>query len=835
MRRKLPVFWVLQLLFLTGLGAMSFFAPMRLVELSRGKRAPQKVDRPDSALYEWVLRLRQVPPPSAAVRSFFRSDREIPAGQRRIWTPNDSSIQRFTQKDDPDEFGTAETENAAWTAVENWLLSCEPSPPQEIREWVHAIDEFPEPSQELRDWIVAQQDPQPPPMELRLLILHADQTLPVSWRLAASQVRLSAACVLGAALFTLFGLLSPSIRRPLARSFVLVILFLTVSLLLSSLRPQHWNLTYAVLIGGLILGVAMVATAVHAVPGVSTGRVLWAVLAVWWISIIVQASINPTETGSAVGQMSIVAATSLLAVLGIVNAHYWLIGKREDPPQDDAGIAQRRPPQLWTLWMVQFVVLLAVGGFTLVFPDWTARMFTTDRIDYLDTDIVNDSVRMLGAWMIALALFSFFALGAAPDWIWQGIGWIFCLVFACMAVSTFVNGHAGGYSIWGYLYGFQGLVFVPITVMLLRKKDPWSAENVERTRWHWSLTDVAAALPLLWGPLWQGRRAFYRHGVGARGRLRVLPRPVLESDGVPESAFFVPEREFPVEARFANRTQEDDAALDVRGCALRLSAERTSPLDLLFATGAFASARNLLDFRLLLPHRNLRRGVLKHKVLREGLAAGMRRAPASFAGLSYYHPLVLEWLTPGAGHYLVRFRLVPQTAEAETEQGLPDAEDLQHLWLQPRRDGETRDPDYLRQGLRERLAGGQTVTFRLEAQFHRPHRDDSLDWYDPSLEWNERTHAWHPLAELVLDRPLSAEESEGLRFDPGILPPTLRVPMPESETDIYDPRSLAAAQYRIVGALGRVRTWRRPAPASLHSGAAARANAVESGRPVAVR
>jgi hypothetical protein len=758
------------------------------------------------------------------VRAFFNTRRETPAGDRTVWTPDDPSIRSYAAHSASGDWKSAETINDSWEAVERWFLSCEPAPPPEhaaaIRNWIRAIDELPRPSRELRAWILSLERPQRPPREFRQLILRARQTLPISWRLAADQVRLSASCILAAALFTLFGMLSPSIRRPLARSFVLVMMFLTGSLMLSSLGPPGWNLTFGVVIGGLILGGAMVLTAVRVVPNLNTGRVLWAVLAVWWISIIVQASIASHETGSVVGRTSMIVATSLLAILGVVNAHYWLIGPREDPPQDDAGIAQRRPPQLWTLWLVQFAIVLAVGVSTLVSPEWTAELFTNDDYDDLTTDVVDDSVRMLGAWMIALALFSYFSLGVAQDWIWQGIGWMFCTVFAVLALSTLFNALSGGYSIWGFAFGFQGVVFVPVTLLMLLRRDPWSTVNVERIRRHWSLADLAVAVPLIWAPLRHGRRAVYRHGVAARGRLRVLPA----ADGVPDSVSFVPGADFPVEARFANRTQEDDAALDVRGCALRLPRDAAGPLDLLFATGAFAPANCLMDFLRLLCPFGLRRGILAHKVLREGLAAGMRRAPRSFAGLSYYHPLVLEWLTPAAGYYLVRFRLVPISRRAlapgsgetitepganarrlidPTAHGLPDEEDLRHLWQQERRAGETRDRDYLRRELRDRLSG-QTVSFQLEAQFHLPCRGDSLDWYDPSLEWDERTHPWRPIA----------EECEALRFDPARLPTALRVPMPDSETDVYDPRSLAASMFRVAGALGRLRTWRSPPPAA---------------------
>ena len=64
--------------------------------------------------------------------------------------------------------------------------------------------------------------------------------------------------MLAVALFTLFGLVSPSIRRPLARIFVLVTAFTTIAMLRSSLGVSEWNLTHGFLAGGLILALGVV-------------------------------------------------------------------------------------------------------------------------------------------------------------------------------------------------------------------------------------------------------------------------------------------------------------------------------------------------------------------------------------------------------------------------------------------------------------------------------------------------------------------------------------------------------------------------------------------------
>jgi hypothetical protein len=325
-------------------------------------------------------------------------------------------------------------------------------------------------------------------------------------------------------------------------------------------------------------------------------------------------------------------------------------------------------------------------------------------------------------------------------------------------------------------------------------------------------------------PLLIGRRTLYRQGVGAGGVLRT--KPLTEADfsepalkDVATNEFFSQNKEFPVQLRFANRTQADDTSLDIRGCGIRLSVDENSPLDMLFATGSFAPIRSLNDAWHMLPIGKFEERIANSKTLREGLVAGLRRAPKSFTCLTYYNQLVLEWRVPDGNHYLVRFRLLPTSdhAVSDHDKGLTDFEDVKSLWNQSRRPGEPRSRDYLRQRLYDRLTDGDPVTYELQAQFHAPSREDSLEWYDASLEWDERTHPWHTLGELVLNRLLSAAESDGLRFDPRNSPPSLRPPRGSSVSDLSDPRSLATAQYRINSILGRIRLWRRPSQGQLHT------------------
>ncbi|NQV27166.1 MAG: hypothetical protein HQ518_22695 [Rhodopirellula sp.] len=851
MRTKFPVLWILQFLLLLVLGITSLCYPDFVLQYSRGMQPPEVLVKPTDELHNWILGLKKIPPPDAKVRDFFArmSKAETPQGQddesetRRdgYWARNAAGASVIHR-----DAGSTEED---WTAVKKWILSCEPRLEDDIAwakvtAWINAADEFPDPPVELLTWIekggaaesvtdvmlglIGRPDEHQPISALRHLILDAQPTQATSWEIATDYVRQSGPSILGAALFTLFGMISASIRRPLARIFVLVSLFWTVGILWTRLGAEL-SIQKVVLFGGLLVGVTLLGTLLKQRPAKATSWTIWTLLTVWWTRIGVLEVCSDyhnfvSTDGVRFFPSCLTISIVTVAFLGITNAYYWLIGENEDPPQDDAGIAQGRPPQLWTIWMFQFVMLAIVGLFTLIQPHVSAYIFTQPKLDHLNTEIVVHSVRMLGVWVLALALFSYFALGSARDWIWQSIAWIFNIVFVTFAINAAINLNIHEQTIWAYLYGFQGVLFVALTWRQLRHKDPWSTENIESDACDWQWGDLSIGLPMLVRPLLFGRRTLYRQGVGAGGVFRM--KPLTESDfadpelkGVADNEFFSQTREFPVQLRFSNRTQADDTCLDIRGCAMRLSVGTDSPLDMLFATGSFAPIRSLQDAWHILPIGKFEERIETGKTLREGLVAGLRRAPKSFTCLTYYNQLVLEWRVPDGNHYLVRFRLVPTSdgVSTDADKGLTDIEDLKTLWNQSRRPGEPRSADYLRQRLYDRLTEGPPVTYRLEAQFHAPQREDSLEWYDASLEWDERTHPWRSLGDLILSRLLTTAESDGLRFDPRNSPPSLRPPQGSSISDLDDPRTLATAQYRVNSILGRIRLWRRPSQGLLHT------------------
>jgi hypothetical protein len=268
-------------------------------------------------------------------------------------------------------------------------------------------------------------------------------------------------------------------------------------------------------------------------------------------------------------------------------------------------------------------------------------------------------------------------------------------------------------------------------------------------------------------------RATHRFGVGAQGQLRIVDRPAF-----PEHGFFRPGAVFPVRLRHATLEFEDDAALDIRGAALKLAdTEEESPLDLIMNTGEaslFRDAVVFLDFLRAKGRGPAGLSDLAKKYPREMAVgvSGFRRAPASFSQLYYHSQIIFHFRAHDGVPRFVRYRLIPEDLGAE--QGLPTPEDARHPLRQERRSEETRPLDYLRQEFKARLARGNVV-YHLQLQIHVRSPGDAPEVLDTSRTWDEATHPWLDLATVVLDRALPDEVTERLRFNIGHQPDTLGI------------------------------------------------------------
>lgn len=189
-------------------------------------------------------------------------------------------------------------------------------------------------------------------------------------------------------------------------------------------------------------------------------------------------------------------------------------------------------------------------------------------------------------------------------------------------------------------------------------------------------------------------------------------------------------------------------------------------------------------------------------VAREGSIAGLRRAPDSYTSLYYYTQLVRHWTAVDGTEYLARFRMYREGQKEHEQPGIPTDADAASFWHRERLLEEKRPRDYLRQELKDRLAG-ETTCLRLEVQLHRPSPEDELWWYYPSVDWpQDEDHRWRLIGRAYLTDSLEDRETERLGFSSSHAPPSLAVPR---ATSMLDPRSLADSERRIGEALRNLR------------------------------
>lgn len=294
-------------------------------------------------------------------------------------------------------------------------------------------------------------------------------------------------------------------------------------------------------------------------------------------------------------------------------------------------------------------------------------------------------------------------------------------------------------------------------------------------------------------------RATHKHGVAAAGRLQIVERPAF-----PEHDFFRPGKTFPVYLRHANLEFEDDATSDIRGGALKLSDDSDrSPLDIVMNTGrasAFWNTTVFLDFvRAKMNGKEaLAEYGRKYPPAFDAAVDGLRRAPESYATLHYHSQICFHFRARDGATRYVRYRLVPADGSAET--GLPLPADRVNPWNQERREGESRAPDYLRDEFHTRLARGP-IRYLLQIQLHEAGPADTDEVFNSGAPWAEATHPWLDLGTVTVDRALTAEQAERLRFNIANQPPSLGVIRAKSYDDYNSIGDLRVRVYRFAQAM----------------------------------
>lgn len=506
------------------------------------------------------------------------------------------------------------------------------------------------------------------------------------------------------------------------------------------------------------------------------------------------------------GQRQDTWAPSLYAFLAVGSTFMLLnagVAFSSRSPQVTAkGYATTAPRRLWAFWGLQAVLMLAMGAVLMFRPEDVVRHVTSPGSNAFRDSFTVAQFRMISPYPFSVAFFTIYGM-VQTVWveIWTGLCRIFAALFWLLAVASLLTYDPARFREW--------LLVAAVLFTILGSANAWMArharrdalEEARRDYVKWTPLDLPAGVPMWIQSFFTKRRASHLFGVGAQGTFTVVPDPRF-----PPNEFFEAGRELPIQMRFANLTHEDDAALDVRGAAIKLlSKEGRSLYDTVLNTGSFCPASNVLEFSKFvvskfLPTFLVKMALQRDSTAREGGVAGLRRAPTSYAALHYYGQIVRGWIDTDRHMHLVRYRLL---GDPGPESGLPDASDCSHVWLRGRRPNDLRPTTYLRAELVERLRRGP-VELLFQAQFHRAVSGESLAWYNAGVDWDEEDHPWHDVGRIVLDRALPDPETEKLVFNPGNQPRSLYTPISDG---FLDYRSLGDSEVMVMKRLQAMRTW----------------------------
>lgn len=317
---------------------------------------------------------------------------------------------------------------------------------------------------------------------------------------------------------------------------------------------------------------------------------------------------------------------------------------------------------------------------------------------------------------------------------------------------------------------------------------------------------IAVGLLFALGAAKKKARSTHKYGVGGAGQLTIVEDPAF-----PEHEFFQAGRTFPVRLRHGTVSFKDDAAMDIRSASIKfLDNQSETALDLIMNTGprTFLNAINFWQFTMAsiwgkeedepVNSKGLEAFLKENPVFEKIFATSLRRSPDSFAQLYYYSKLVNYFKAKDGKIRYVKYRLIP---ESGLESGIPSAKDMETPWLQKRLDSEDRPIGYLRAEYVQR-ASEQEIIYKLQLRLHENVEDNKDKIFSQEQDWDESTYPWLDLATVAIDRALSSEETEKLKFNIGNQPDSLRIVEGES---ISDPNSINSIRTRVYEWARRVR------------------------------
>jgi linolenate 9R-lipoxygenase len=270
-------------------------------------------------------------------------------------------------------------------------------------------------------------------------------------------------------------------------------------------------------------------------------------------------------------------------------------------------------------------------------------------------------------------------------------------------------------------------------------------------------------------------RGTHTDGIIVKGNLTVL-----QSSDVPSHSLFTPGKKYDLIFRHANIVggAKDDALINGRGSAIRIGnigddLSKPRLLDLVLNTGeVFGLPTARLYHQFFGSDFHQKSDMLASGSLRRYAVEAALRNPDSFTELYYHTQLCYEWVDSKKKSRYARFRLL--NPNQSTEGGLLDDNvEIGPRLVLPRKRGDTREKNYLRNEFRQRFADGNIVEYVLQAQF-RSIEDVAVDCSNP---WDPNTYPWLDIAAIVLNQDESENDYyQEIAYNPGNTHYDLKLP-----------------------------------------------------------
>ncbi|KAI3869382.1 hypothetical protein MKW92_034984 [Papaver armeniacum] len=267
---------------------------------------------------------------------------------------------------------------------------------------------------------------------------------------------------------------------------------------------------------------------------------------------------------------------------------------------------------------------------------------------------------------------------------------------------------------------------------------------------------------------------FHRIGVGGKGVLKMFDDLPTE---LADHMIFGAGKSFPVIVRHSNSlSADDDARIDARGAAIRILKDNgsndSSPLlDLTLKTGKAFYARTIADFAMWLvcglPARE--EHVKRSPHIRDAVWDSLRNAD-SYSELHYYSNICRVIRCKNGQEMYVKFKIRPVNENIGEESGKVEPNGIlpPETGAIPRDLNDTRPLLFLADDFQRRVnsPGGVRYIFQLQYQVvpnDDTERDAILDCTRP---WDQDKFPFIDIGEIVIDKNLSADESQRLEFNP---------------------------------------------------------------------